>query len=152
MQDYEKIFKAFLAGKGLKLTMPRRYILEEVFRLHEHFNAEDLYAKVKLVTRDVSLATVYRTLPLLMEAGLVQHALRSSGRDRFEHIYGHPKHVHWLCRNCGAIQETDLQALMPVIKKQADAIRFKTDDIELSIRGICWKCALLENENHIEKE
>jgi Fur family ferric uptake transcriptional regulator len=123
-----------------------------VFRLHEHFNAEDLYAKVKLVTRDVSLATVYRTLPLLMEAGLVQHALRSSGRDRFEHIYGHPKHVHWLCSSCGAIQETDLQALLPAITQQADAIRFKTDDIELSIRGICWKCAVNENENHNDKK
>ncbi len=148
MQEHEQIFREFLARKGLKLTLPRKFILEEVFRLHQHFNAEELYAKVKLVTRDVSLATVYRTLPLLTEAGLVQHALRSSGRDRFEHIYGHPKHVHWLCSNCGAIQETDLQALMPAIKTQAEAIHFKTDDIELSIRGLCWKCSIIENENH----
>ncbi|MDD2228557.1 MAG: Fur family transcriptional regulator [Candidatus Cloacimonetes bacterium] len=147
MQDHEHKFAEYLSQKGLKLTAPRKHILLEVFKLHEHFNAEELYEKVKKVTRDVSLATVYRTLPLLMEAGLVQSALRSAGRDRYEHIYGHPKHIHWLCRSCGAIMETDLQPIMRTIYKQAKTIRFNAQDIELSIRGLCWKCSLDENEN-----
>ncbi|MCK9309577.1 MAG: transcriptional repressor [Candidatus Cloacimonetes bacterium] len=147
MQDHEHKFAEYLAQKGLKLTAPRKYILLEAFKLHEHFNAEELYEKVKRVTPEVSLATVYRTLPLLMEAGLVQSALRSSGRDRYEHIYGHPKHIHWLCRSCGAIMETDLQPINETIAAQAKTIRFEAQDIELNIKGLCWKCTANDNEN-----
>ncbi len=150
MQDYEAKFKAFLSTKGLKLTAPRKHILDEAFSLHQHFNAEELYAKVKQITTEVSLATVYRTLPLLLEAGLVQRAVRSSGRDRYEHIFGHPKHVHWLCQACGGIIETDLQALLKAINEQAKAIKFKAEDISLNISGLCWKCSTTENENHNE--
>lgn len=152
MQDHEAKFKEFLAAKGLKLTLPRKYILDEVFKLHEHFNAEELYAKVKTITNAVSLATIYRTLPLLVEAGLVQQAVRSSGRERFEHIYGHPKHIHWLCSNCGAIAESELKNILPAIMEQAKALNFKPDDVQLNVRGLCWKCSVAENENHIDEE
>jgi len=146
MEDQKLIFTRFLQGKGLRLTTPRQLILDEVFAVHQHFNAEELYARVKQISREVSLATVYRTLPLLLEAGLIQKAVRSCGRDRYEHILGHPKHVHWLCRDCGAIIETDMQAVLGAINAQAQAIRFKPEDISLNISGICWKCAANESE------
>jgi Fur family ferric uptake transcriptional regulator len=152
MEEHEKMFKQYLEKKGLKLTSPRRHILEAVFSLHEHFNAEELYGKIKAVTNGISLATVYRTLPLLKEAGLVQHALRSAGRERYEHIYGHPKHIHWLCRKCGVLMETNLQSLSPAIDLQAKGLQFKAEEIELSIRGLCWKCFNAENENHIDEK
>jgi len=152
MQEHELIFKQFLEKKGLKLTSPRRHILETVFAIHEHFNAEELYARIKAVTAGISLATVYRTIPLLMEAGLVQHALRDEGRERFEHIFGHPKHIHWLCSKCGTLLETNLSTLTEAIAKQAKGLQFKTEEIELSIRGLCWKCQDIENENQIDEK
>ena len=151
MQTHEQIFKEYLEKKGLKLTSPRRYILEAVFSLHEHFNAEELYGKIKTATQGISLATVYRTMPLLMEAGLVQHAIRSSGREGYEHIYGHPKHIHWLCDRCGALMETDINPLTEAINLQALGLKFKAIDIELSIRGVCWKCQNTENENQLNE-
>lgn len=151
MKDYELIFKEFLDKKGLKYTAPRRVILDTVFALHEHFNAEELYASIKNLRQGISLATVYRTIPLMLEAGLVQHALRSSGRERFEHIFGHPKHIHWLCKGCGAIMESDLQSLFPAVAEQATALRFKLEEIELSIKGLCWKCTALANENQFDE-
>ena len=151
MADHATIFRDYLAKKGLKLTSPRKKILEAVFAIHEHFNAEELYGRIKSHSQGISLATVYRTLPLLLEAGLVQHALRSDGRERYEHIYGHPKHIHWLCRSCGSLVETDLQSVDPLIAELAKSLNFKEEDIELSIRGLCWKCASTENENQTDE-
>ena len=151
MQEHELIFKQFLEKRGLKLTSPRRYILAAVFSLHEHFNAEELYGKIKSITSSISLATVYRTIPLLMEAGLVQHAIRSAGRERYEHIYGHPKHIHWLCRKCGVLMETGLHTLSSAIEEQANGLQFRAEEIELNIRGLCWKCQDIANENQIDE-
>ncbi|MDZ4121778.1 MAG: transcriptional repressor, partial [Candidatus Cloacimonadaceae bacterium] len=113
MQDHELIFSEFLSRKGLKLTATRKLILEIVFALHEHFDAEGLYDRIRLISKDVSRATVYRTLPLLLESGLIQHSMRSQARDMFEHIFGHPRHIHWVCSACGAVQETDLEQVLP---------------------------------------
>jgi len=151
MTEHHQLFKEYLERKGLKLTVPRKHILEAVFAIHEHFNAEELYDRIKSITQGISLATVYRTLPLLMEAGLVQHAVRSAGRERYEHIYGHPKHIHWLCRKCGNLMESDLQTVQPLLGKLARSLNFKEEDIELSIRGLCWKCLSTENENQTDE-
>lgn len=151
MDDQEHVFSRFLLGKGLRLTLTRKLILNAVFSLHEHFNAEELYDQIKAHTSGISLATVYRTLPLLMEAGLVQQAVRSSGRERYEHIYGHPRHIHWVCRICGTLTETNLQSLLPAIEQQAQGIKFLVEKIDLSISGVCWKCHTNENENQIDE-
>jgi len=145
MQEYESQFKAYLKAKGLKLTQSRNLVLEAAFRLHEHFDAETLYGNIK--SANVSLATVYRTLPLLVEAGLIQMAVRSEGRDRFEHILGHPRHVHWICEDCRAVFETDLSALLPHLQREAAAIKFEMENVTLNITGLCWKCRTNENES-----
>lgn len=151
MEEYELQFLSFLQQRGLKLTSSRREILNMVFRMHEHFNAEELYNRLKATTRGISLATVYRTIPLMVESGLVQQAVRVSGRERYEHIFGHPRHIHWLCRNCGALLESDLTTLSPEVEKQAQGLRFTPEKISISITGLCWKCQAIENENHINE-
>lgn len=145
MQEYESRFKTFLKEKGLKLTQSRYSVLEAAFRLHEHFDAETLYSHIK--QSNVSLATVYRTLPLLLEAGLIQQAVRSEGRDRFEHILGHPRHVHWICEKCKSVVETDLATLLPALQREAGDIKFDIDSITLNVSGLCWKCRNYENES-----
>ncbi|HOV16069.1 MAG TPA: transcriptional repressor [Candidatus Cloacimonadota bacterium] len=148
MQQPEIIFSAFLTHKGLKFTPARQLILQTVFKLHEHFDREQLYEQIHKVNRDVSRATVYRTIPLLVEAGLVQKSMRSETRDEFEHIYGHPKHAHLICRNCGAIAETGLQQLEKQILNIAKVQNFQLETIKLEITGLCWKCQSDENASH----
>ena len=152
MEEYADIFRKYLDKQGLKFTQPRRYILDEVFQMHTHFNAEELYDRIRSKTNEISLATVYRTIPLLLEAGLVQRADRSEGRERYEHIFGHPKHIHWVCRNCGALLETDLNTLYPALAKQAKDLKFKPEDIDLSVKGLCCKCNPNENENQSDEK
>jgi len=146
MRDYELLFKDFLFKRGLKLTEPRRLILDAAFEVHGHFDAEYLYGKVRHLSAEVSLATVYRTLPLLIEAGLVQQSGRISGRDTFEHILGHPQHIHWICDKCQQVIETDVKDMMPQIRQLAEKINFSLTEPKLNFHGICWKCRESENE------
>lgn len=145
MKDFVKQFKDFLTEKELKLTRSRSLILDAVFAMQGHFDAESLYDSLK--DDGVSLATVYRTLPLLMEAGLIQLAIRMEGRDRFERTFGHPQHVHWICENCRAVLESDLGSLKALLKKEAKALKFEIDQININIGGLCWKCRTNENES-----
>ncbi|MBM4403062.1 MAG: transcriptional repressor [Candidatus Cloacimonetes bacterium] len=146
MKDHQTVFVEFLQGRGLKYTRNRKIILDIVFGLHEHFDAEQLYDLARKETRAMSRATVYRTIPLLCEAGLLQQSVRSSARDTFEHIYGHPKHIHWVCTRCGAVIETDLAEVMAVLKQEAKRIGFSADEIKFNVVGKCWKCGSIENE------
>lgn len=145
MPDYQNRFKDFLEQRELKLTRSRKLILDAAFELHEHFDAEKLHDLIKGL--NVSLATVYRTLPLLLEAGLIQLAMRSEGRDRYEHILGHPRHVHWICENCKQVFETDLDELVPRIEAAAGAQKFEINHINISISGLCWKCRTDANDS-----
>jgi len=147
MAEHERIFEAFLINKGLKFTRPRRLILSTVFGLHEHFDVEQLYDIIHKVSRDVSRATVYRSIPLLVEAGLIQRSVRSETRDKFEHIFGHPRHAHWVCHNCGAVMETNIQDVVKLLKSKAEVQNFMISDINLTINGLCWKCQNAANES-----
>lgn len=72
-------FREFLAGKGLRVTNQRLAIFTAAFENPEHFTAEDLLDKARAIDRSVSRATVYRTLPILTESGLVKEI--DVGRD-----------------------------------------------------------------------
>jgi Fe2+ or Zn2+ uptake regulation protein len=72
-------FQKLLDGRGLKLTYERKGILDEIFRLRGHFDADSLYAYLKGKGLRTSRDTVYRTIPLLLESGVIQ---KSAGRGK----------------------------------------------------------------------
>jgi len=147
MQDYEISFRHWLESHQLKLTKERRFILETVFGWHEHFDADALYEQIRKVNRNISRATVYRTIHLLVEAGLIQKSVRDEKRDRYEHIYGHPRHVHWICNSCGSVLESDLTAITRLLEEKARIDGFTLADINVAVKGICWKCSNNENKS-----
>ncbi|MDO8991776.1 MAG: transcriptional repressor, partial [Daejeonella sp.] len=67
----DKIFKEFLEKKGLKFTKERAAVLKDVFSTHNHFDPDELLIKMRKKGIRVSKASIYRTLPLLLECGLV---------------------------------------------------------------------------------
>jgi Fur family transcriptional regulator, ferric uptake regulator len=140
MEKHEIIFETYLNHKGLKYTLPRKLILETVFDLHMHFDAEQLYDLIRNISRSVSRATVYRTIPLLEEAGLIQRSLRNEARDTFEHILGHPSHAHWVCKACGVVVETDMRDVEMLLQDKSRAGNFTINNINLQISGWCRKC------------
>ena len=143
MDNYQEIFEDYLNTKNLKLTSPRLMVLDAVFEIHEHFTAESLYLyfREKQMQEEVSLPTIYRTLPLLIDCGLVKLAGVASGKESYEHVYGHPRHIHLICNLCGmVIEEEDTQKIYNTITKITQKHHFRIDDYSLSIRGTCDDC------------
>ena len=107
----------YLDEKGLRKTTQRDAIIEAAFSTTEHYTADDLLGMAKKVDASVSRATVYRTLPLLVESGLLREM--DFGRDQkfYDPNYvDHPNHNHLICLDCGKIVEfeepADVSALV----------------------------------------
>src|SRR3990172_572088 len=98
-------FKHFVESKGLIFTPERRSVAEEVFSSHDHLDAEEVLKSLKASGSKASRATVYRTLDLLVESGLVEKIDLGEAKSAFEHTAGHPHHDHLVCLKCGSVQE-----------------------------------------------
>jgi len=134
------IFKEFLGKKGLKFTNERRTILHEVFARHGHFDPEELLSDMKKKNIRVSRASVYRTLPLLLECGLIEQVDKNDKHAHYEHIFGHGHHDHLICLNCGAVIEVfspKLEAIQEALCRKAG---FRGIKHTLEIRGHCASC------------
>ncbi|MBX6313466.1 MAG: transcriptional repressor [Isosphaeraceae bacterium] len=135
----EDKFREFLAIRGEKLTEPRRILIRHIFDSHKHFDADELVAELHNAGRRVSRSTVYRTLRLLVEAGLLRE-LRLTNRTAYEHDYGYPSHDHLHCTECNAIVEFDNEE----IRKLREAISlehgFRAVGHRFIISGLCPSC------------
>jgi len=140
MEEVNRIFKDFLKNQGLKFTPERKAILEEVFATHSHFDAEKLYEKLRRKKKKISRASVYRTLPLLVKAGLIMRTDSISDVGVFEHTYGHEHHDHMLCINCGKIIEFHDAGLEKLKKQICEKYKFKAVYHYLSFKGYCEEC------------
>ncbi|MFN4197234.1 MAG: transcriptional repressor, partial [Caldimicrobium sp.] len=72
-------FKKFLKKKGLKYTQERVSILKEILSIEDHFDVESLYIRLKDKKSKISKASVYRTIPLLIEGGYIQEVYKQEG-------------------------------------------------------------------------
>ncbi len=140
MQSYEKAFIGFLREKGLKLTNPRRIILEAVFANHGHFDIETLYDQIRSEHKGVSRATIYRTVPLLVEAGLIKKPLRQDSKDQYEHSYRHRDHLHLICSECGKIIEASSKQIEKQLQQIAEKYEFEIDEKNITVDGLCKIC------------
>lgn len=137
----EERFTEFLRTSGKRLTSQRRWIVEQVFSHHDHFDADELMGHLAelIAQRKLSRPTVYRTLAELVEAGLLRK-MALGGRSIFEHEYGYPSHDHLYCQSCNRLIEFHSGAL----EKLRDAVAREHDFQVLSHRmfvtGICAEC------------
>ena len=98
-----KLFADFLVSKGLKLTGERQKIVDEIFRIPRHFEPEELLIELRGRQLKASRATIYRTLELLREAGLIRKVCMGSGRFSYEPVTEDAKHDHLICVRCGKV-------------------------------------------------
>src|SRR5512143_115742 len=105
-------FLEFLGQKNLRLTVQRQAIIETVFSTDEHFTAEQLLDWSRARDKSVSRATVYRTLPLLTESGLVREMDFGKDYKFYDPNYAdHPHHNHLICQDCDKIVEFESDKL-----------------------------------------
>lgn len=131
-------FMEFLAGKRLRLTSQRRTIIETAFSTSQHFTAEQLLAWSRRQDQSVSRATVYRTLPLLTESGLVREMDFGKDYKFYDPNYAdHPRHNHIICQDCDKIVEFESASLERIENKITQRLGFSPQSHRLQISARC---------------
>jgi Fur family ferric uptake transcriptional regulator len=140
-QSPEGRFREYLASRPepKRFTNQQRELLDHVFARHKHFDANELIEDLKAAHRPVSRATVYRTLTLLVDAGLLKR-IEVGGRTVYDHDYGYPAHDHFVCEQCGAMIEFAHPKLDDVLREAAAEHQFRPTGHSLVIRGTCAAC------------
>ena len=135
-----QVFKEYLAAKKLKQTAHRKIILETFLAGEGHRSVEDIYRKVQGEDSRIGYTTVYRTMKLLIQAGLAREIDLADGLTRYEHLYNHTHHDHLVCTSCGTSIEF-LNVEIEQIQNAASArLGFKVLDHKLQIYGLCSLC------------
>lgn len=136
----QRNFEGFLKKQGLKLTPQRRRVFERAFATHEHFSADTLYRWIQAESKDVSRATVYRTLSLLVEGGFLESLDVGQDELLYEHVLGHRHHDHLVCLVCGKIEEFTDERIEALQREAAERKGFALQYHNLRLFGSCASC------------
>lgn len=134
-------FEEYLQSRGGRITQQQRFILEHVFQEHEHFDAEQLVARLRELPSGGRLgrATVYRVLNKLVEAGLLVR-MDLDGRSVYERDYGYPDHDHLFCTQCGRLFEFRSDEIDRLCRIAAGERKFRVRGRRLIVEGQCHDC------------
>jgi Fur family transcriptional regulator, ferric uptake regulator len=124
-----------LREKGYRLTPQRELILEAVERLG-HATPDEVLAEVRTHSTAVNASTVYRTLEVLEELGLIRHA-HLSDRAPTYHSTSEHEHFHLVCRNCHKVISVDPDVLTSVSDRLVAEHGFRIDVGHLTVFGTC---------------
>lgn len=127
-----------LRESGYRLTPQRELILEAVERLG-HATPDEVHAEVRRHSSAVNVSTVYRTLEVLEELGLVRHAHLSDRAPTYHSVGGH-EHFHLKCRNCGRVVSVDPDVARPLVETLRAEHGFAVDVGHLTVFGRCLEC------------
>ena len=126
-----------LNASGMRATSQRALILEVIRR--GHLDADEIYRQVRRKRPHLSLSTVYRTLRMFKELGLVEELHFDEAHHHYE-MKSSSEHQHLVCLNCGKIMEFEYP-LSPKMKRNiAREKGFEVTDVEIQMTGYCSKC------------
>ena len=126
-----------LRARGFRMTPQRRLVLDAVTRLG-HATPDEVHARV--ADSGINLSTVYRTLELLEELGLVTHTHLGHGASTYHAVSEDDDHVHLVCRMCGRVEEAPPSVVEDVVDKVAAEHQFSVDLRHIALFGLCRTC------------
>ncbi|RME37640.1 MAG: transcriptional repressor [Thermoflexia bacterium] len=135
---------AALRQQGCRLTPQREMIVEALAHGGRHMTAEEVLEVVRQKTSAVNIATVYRTLDLLVEKGLATRTDLGEGHVVYATVR-HGPHIHLVCRRCGRVQEADAALLAPLTDALRERYHFCCDTGHLALYGLCEECEKTEH-------
>ncbi len=137
-ESLEKRWNDYLRDNSLNTTVQREAIVQEFLACSGHVSTDDLLEMVRGRHRKIGYATVYRTLKLLLEAGLAHARDFGDGQTRYEVVSDH--HDHLICSKCGLVLEFEDAEIEALQEKVADRLGgFKIERHRLELYGICPK-------------
>lgn len=139
-KEFMERFQSLLEEQGLKFTHERRSIFEEVCHVKEHFDADSLYERFKNKGLRISRDTVYRTIPLLLESGVIQKSVGEGKREFFEPVSNKGHHDHMVCVRCGTIIEFTCEEIERMQEKVCEDHGFQLIFHDHRLFGACRIC------------
>lgn len=137
MDEVRRIFTAFLAQRRQRQTPERFIVLDEVYASRDHFDADELYIRLKAKGNTVSRATVYNTLELLLECDLVVRHQFGKNQAKYERAYGYWQHDHLICIDCNELFEFCDPRLQSIQEMVEDIFKFDVKHHSLHLYGHC---------------
>ncbi len=149
--EVKEIFRNYLKEHKHRQTPERFMVLEEIYRADGHFDADDMYFRMKNIGYRVSRATVYNTLDLLLECGLVQRHQFGKNQSIYERAYAYRQHDHMICKSCGKVIEFCDPRLQEIKTMMENIHGFTIEGHSLQFYGTCKNpevCKEPENAKH----
>jgi Fe2+ or Zn2+ uptake regulation protein len=143
MGDSGERLQHALRSAGRRLTSQRRLILQVLEESNGHLDADALYDRVKARDPDVSLATVYRTLAVLREIGMVEEHRLGEDHGHYEAVRQEP-HYHFTCLRCGKVIEFDTSLVAQVEQDLCEQEGVRVTSTHLHVSGYCAQCRDIE--------
>jgi Fur family ferric uptake transcriptional regulator len=132
-------FENELKEKGYRLTNQRLAVLKAAMATPGHFTAEDLHRELN--RGDIGIATVYRTVQLLLEMGYLKQAHLPGGSAVYEYSEdGGHSHAHMQCTVCGTVLELREDMMADIEKAVLEQYGFEVADHHITLTGLCSRC------------
>jgi len=138
-------FEEFLRSRGYKVTSQRIAVFNEILSTDGHFEIEEIYRRLKRKGEDVSRATVYRTVKLMLEGGFIKETATDEKHPHYERT-STGFHGHIVCRKCGKVIEFQVSEIEPLRKVEllqkelSERYGFQFLSCKFEIHGICEEC------------
>lgn len=134
-----------LRKKGYRVTAQRTILLETIAHKGGHLSVQEVYQEARKRLPGLNLATVYRTVDSLRDAGLIDGYATGSEPMQFAlRDHGSP-HGHLVCRSCGEVTDLDLTIVEPFGERITGSSGFQIDVNHLTLEGLCMRCSLNAN-------
>ncbi len=137
LEEVRRIFSEFLKDRNQRQTPERFAILDEVYGTSGHFDADELYVRLKEKDVRVSRATVYNTLDLLIECDLVVRHQFGNKQAKYERAYSYWQHDHLICMDCNELFEFCDPRIQSIQEMVAEIYEFEVKHHSLHIYGHC---------------
>ena len=135
-EAHEK-FRKFLKDGENRITPERFEVLDFAIEYEGHFGADELFVRMKNKKSNVSRATVYNTLELLAQCGILSKRNFGENKTRYESNFGKVVHDHLICTNCGAIKEFEEPRIQKIVEEISKQLGFDATGYAFNIFGKC---------------
>jgi Fur family ferric uptake transcriptional regulator len=143
------ISKSRLNKEGIRFTKQRDLLMRQILNLNDHFSADLLYVKLRVKGINISRATIYRTLTLFEECGIIKKALKDEDISYYEVSEINEHHDHLICVECGEVIEFYNEEIEKIQKEIYNNFNYLPASHQLILKGICEKCRRKKNGKNI---